>query len=149
MVLSSPGTLGNRFYWRPLHSRKRMPLSVCRAQARLRPLALSESSSRMIGSISSQSSSGTSQMVPNVSCRVMRFLRLLMEKPYESSSKQLYASAGQDFETVTKGALKHAKGGRLRLNDGFCVKLRPEWKDHAWAYDFVQVKPMTAQWCGC
>ena len=35
---------------------------------------------------------------------------------------------------------KQAKRGRLWLNDGSCVRLRPEWKDHVWAYDFVQVR---------
>ena len=35
---------------------------------------------------------------------------------------------------------KQPKRGRLWLNDGSCVRLRPEWKDHVWAYDFVQVR---------
>ena len=35
---------------------------------------------------------------------------------------------------------KQSKRGRLWLNDGSCVRLRPEWKDHVWAYDFVQVR---------
>jgi len=33
---------------------------------------------------------------------------------------------------------KQPKRGRLWLNDGSCVRLRPEHKDHVWAYDFVQ-----------
>ena len=32
---------------------------------------------------------------------------------------------------------KQPKRGRLWLNDGSCVRLRPEHKDHVWAYDFV------------
>lgn len=32
---------------------------------------------------------------------------------------------------------KQPKRGRLWLNDGSCVRLRPESKDHVWAYDFV------------
>ena len=32
---------------------------------------------------------------------------------------------------------KQPKRGRLWLNDGSCVRLRPERKDHVWAYDFV------------
>ena len=32
---------------------------------------------------------------------------------------------------------KQPKRGRLWLNDGSCIRLRPEWKDHVWAYDFV------------
>ena len=30
------------------------------------------------------------------------------------------------------------KRGRLWLNDGSCVRLRPCWPGHVWAYDFVQ-----------
>jgi len=32
---------------------------------------------------------------------------------------------------------KQPKRGRLWLNDGSCVRLRPQRKDHVWAYDFV------------
>jgi putative transposase len=32
---------------------------------------------------------------------------------------------------------KQPKRGRLWLNDGSCVRLRPEHKDHVWSYDFV------------
>ena len=32
---------------------------------------------------------------------------------------------------------KQPKKGRLWLNDGSCIRLRPNWKDHVWAYDFV------------
>ena len=35
---------------------------------------------------------------------------------------------------------KQPKRGRLWMNDGSCVRLRPERKDHVWAYDFVQGK---------
>jgi transposase InsO family protein len=31
-----------------------------------------------------------------------------------------------------------AKKGRLWLNDGSCVRLRPEHPGHVWSYDFVQ-----------
>lgn len=33
---------------------------------------------------------------------------------------------------------RQPKRGRLWLNDGSCVRLRPTYKDHVWAYDFVQ-----------
>lgn len=33
---------------------------------------------------------------------------------------------------------KQLKRKRLWLNDGSCVRLRPEHKNHVWAYDFVQ-----------
>jgi putative transposase len=33
---------------------------------------------------------------------------------------------------------KQAKKGRLWLNEGSCVRLRPERPNHVWSYDFVQ-----------
>ena len=32
---------------------------------------------------------------------------------------------------------KQPKRGRLCLNDGSCLRLRPEYPDHVWSYDFV------------
>ena len=32
---------------------------------------------------------------------------------------------------------KQAKRGRLWLNDGSCIRLRPQYPNHVWAYDFV------------
>lgn len=32
---------------------------------------------------------------------------------------------------------KQPKRGRLWLNDGSCIRLRPERRDHVWSYDFV------------
>mgnify|MGYP006290728597 CR=1 FL=1 len=32
---------------------------------------------------------------------------------------------------------KQPKRKRLWLADGSCVRLRPEWRDHVWSYDFV------------
>jgi len=32
---------------------------------------------------------------------------------------------------------KQPKRRRLWLNDGSCIRLRPEYKDHVWSYDFV------------
>ena len=33
---------------------------------------------------------------------------------------------------------KQRKKGRLWLNDGSCIRLRPERPNHVWSYDFVQ-----------
>ena len=33
-----------------------------------------------------------------------------------------------------KVPMKQAKRGRLWLNDGSCIRLQPERKDHVWAY---------------
>ena len=35
---------------------------------------------------------------------------------------------------------KQPKRGRLWLNDGSCVRLRPSWPNHVWAYDFVTAR---------
>ena len=32
---------------------------------------------------------------------------------------------------------KQPKRGRLWLTDGSCIRLRPEYKDHVWSYDFM------------
>jgi len=32
---------------------------------------------------------------------------------------------------------KQPKRGRLWLNDGSCVRLRPQYKNHVWSYDFM------------
>lgn len=32
---------------------------------------------------------------------------------------------------------KQPKKGRLWLNDGSCVRLRPAYKNHVWSYDFI------------
>jgi putative transposase len=36
-----------------------------------------------------------------------------------------------------KAPKKQPKRGRLWLNDGSCIRLRPEYKDHVWSYDFM------------
>ena len=35
---------------------------------------------------------------------------------------------------------KQKPRGRLWLNDGSCVRLRPEHANHVWSYDFVSAK---------
>jgi putative transposase len=35
---------------------------------------------------------------------------------------------------------KQPRRGRLWLNDGSCIRLRPEYKDHVWSYDFVTAR---------
>ena len=39
---------------------------------------------------------------------------------------------------------KQPKRGRLWLNDGSCVRMRPERPNHVWAYDFVADRRPTA-----
>ena len=40
-------------------------------------------------------------------------------------------------EEGLKVPVKQPKRGRLYLNDGSCIRLRPCWKNHVWSYDFV------------
>lgn len=35
---------------------------------------------------------------------------------------------------------KQPKQGRLWLNDGSCIRLQPERKDHVWSYDMAMEK---------
>ena len=39
-----------------------------------------------------------------------------------------------------KVPMKQPKRGRLWLNDGSCIRLRPCWPNHVWAYDFVMAR---------
>jgi len=34
--------------------------------------------------------------------------------------------------------MKQPKHGCIWLNDGSCIRLRPQYHNHVWAYDFVQ-----------
>ncbi len=36
--------------------------------------------------------------------------------------------------------VKQLKKGPLWLNDGSCVRLRPEYRNHVWSYDFVHCR---------
>ena len=68
MVLSSPKYAGSLFQWQPVRIRKIIASSILRGSCLLRPVGLGGSSSLMSGLISSQRSSGTSQIVSSVSC---------------------------------------------------------------------------------
>ena len=39
-----------------------------------------------------------------------------------------------------KAPMKQPKKGRLWLNDGSCVRLQPEHRNHVWSYDFVHCR---------
>ena len=40
---------------------------------------------------------------------------------------------------------KQPKRGRLWLNDGSCIRLRPEYPNHVWSYDFVEDRTYNGQ----
>ncbi len=46
--------------------------------------------------------------------------------------------AGSDRNGWAASSESAPKRGRLWLNDGSCIRLRPEYPGHVWAYDFVE-----------
>ena len=84
MVLSSPRHFGSLFHWQPERIRKMIAFSILRGSCLLRPVAFGGSSSPSTTSISSQRSSGVSQIVSSVSC-----LDILRVPPQLSSAYSL------------------------------------------------------------
>jgi putative transposase len=63
-----------------------------------------------------------------------RVTALLRADGWRVNHKRIERLWRQEGLTVPQ---KQPKRGRLWLNDGSCVRLRPEHKDHVWAYDIV------------
>jgi putative transposase len=65
-----------------------------------------------------------------------RITALLREPPrcWEVNHKRVERIWRREGLKVPK---KQPKRGRLWLNDGSCIRLRPEHKDHVWSYDFM------------
>ncbi len=63
-----------------------------------------------------------------------RIRRLLKDEGWLVNHKRLERIWRQQGLKVPQ---KQPKRGRLWLNDGSCVRLRPQHRDHVWAYDFV------------
>ena len=63
-----------------------------------------------------------------------RITALLKEKGWKVNHKRVERIWRKEGLKVPK---KQPKRGRLWLNDGSCIRLRPEHKDHVWSYDFV------------
>jgi len=59
------------------------------------------------------------------------------EKEWRVNHKQVERIWRREGLKVPK---KQPKRGRLWLNDGSCIRLRPEHKDHVWSYDFVMAR---------
>ncbi len=59
------------------------------------------------------------------------------EKGWRVNHKRVERIWRQEGLKVPK---KQPKRGRLWLNDGSCIRLRPEYKDHVWSYDFVTAR---------
>jgi putative transposase len=63
-----------------------------------------------------------------------RITALLRRQGWRVNSKRVQRIWRQEGLKVPA---RQPKRGRLWLNDGSCLRLRPERKDHVWAYDFV------------
>jgi putative transposase len=66
-----------------------------------------------------------------------RITALLNEKGWLVNHKRIERIWRREGLKVPK---KQPKRGRLWLNDGSCIRLRPEHKDHVWSYDFVMAR---------
>lgn len=64
-----------------------------------------------------------------------RITALLKEAGWHVSAGRVYRIWRREGLKVPQ---KQPKRGRLWLNDGSCVRLRPQHKGHVWSYDFVQ-----------
>jgi putative transposase len=64
-----------------------------------------------------------------------RITALLRNEGWEVNHKRVERIWRKEGLKVPK---KQPKRKRLWLNDGSCIRLRPEYKDHVWSYDFVK-----------
>lgn len=63
-----------------------------------------------------------------------RVADLLHDEGWRVNHKRVERIWRQEGLKVPK---RQPKRGRLWLNDGSCIRLRPQHKDHVWSYDFV------------
>jgi putative transposase len=64
-----------------------------------------------------------------------RITALLREAGWKVNRKRVERIWRQEGLKVPQ---KQPKKGRLWLNDGSCIRLRPEYPNHVWSYDFVE-----------
>jgi putative transposase len=64
-----------------------------------------------------------------------RIRRMLVDEGWRVNVKRVWRIWRREGLKVPS---KQPKRGRLWLNDGSCVRLRPERPNHVWSYDFVQ-----------
>ena len=66
-----------------------------------------------------------------------RITAMLQLKGYAINHKRVYRIWR---ELGLKVPMKQPKRRRLWLNDGSCIRLRAERRNHVWSYDFVETK---------
>ena len=64
-----------------------------------------------------------------------RIREMLVTEGWQVNVKRVYRIWRREGLKVPS---KQPKRGRLWLNDGSCIRLRPERPNHVWSYDFVQ-----------
>lgn len=95
-------------------------------------------------------SSEESRLVADITALATRYGRygyrritaLLNERGWQINHKRVERIWRQEGLKVPK---KQPKRGRLWLNDGSCIRLRPAHKDHVWSYDFVTARTADGQ----
>jgi hypothetical protein len=75
-----------------------------------------------------------------------RVRQLLVDEGWRVSVQRVYRIWRREGLKVPK---KQPKRGRLWLNDGSCIRLRPERPSHVWSYDFVQDRTQDGRPIGC
>jgi transposase InsO family protein len=66
-----------------------------------------------------------------------RITAMLQQQSWQVNHKKVERIWRREGLKVPK---KQPKRRRLWLNDGSCIRLRPEYKDHVWSYDFVMAR---------
>ena len=104
-------------------------LGQARATQRLRPL-ISGEESRLVADITSLATKYGRYGYRRITAMLNN-----SDTGWQVNHKRVERIWRQEGLKVPK---KQPKRGRLWLNDGSCVRLRPEHKDHVWSYDFVE-----------
>jgi len=104
-------------------------LGLARATQRLRPL-ISDEESRLVADITSLATKYGRYGYRRITAMLNN-----SDTGWQVNHKRVERIWRQEGLKVPK---KQPKRGRLWLNDGSCVRLRPEHKDHVWSYDFVE-----------
>ncbi|KKK70961.1 hypothetical protein LCGC14_2918720, partial [marine sediment metagenome] len=66
-----------------------------------------------------------------------RITALLKQKSWKVNHKRVERIWRREGLKVPR---KQPKRGRLWLNDGSCIRLRPGYKDHVWSYDLMMAR---------
>ena len=103
-------------------------LGQARATQRLRPL-ISGEESRLVADVTSLATK-----YGRYGYRRITAMLNSSDMGWQVNHKRVERIWRQEGLKVPK---KQPKRGRLWLNDGSCIWLRPEHKDHVWSYDFV------------